>query len=224
MKKLVILIICIVTISLGNETYGQGRAGAARKAAQAVSKALSKKIPSPPPHKPFKLSKPSIGGIPIPKRQFRYASDMVEYCRRNNKTEKIIFEKISSNSVKAIMANMNVTEVLYFGNLFNNTFKILNYSEAKFMEIGNNIIEVTIPYYTRYGYLKSYVKFKILNSSNNRNFIKQLAKYDDPYSEFKQKFGEKDIQIVQYMQNGIIAKNNLMINEYERIGISSNTI
>ena len=237
MRKIVVLIICLSTIlctfeSCGKVKVNQKTVKTAKKVVtptwQAIRKWFTGKSPTLPDEFKELLRKD------IARRQ-NLAKDVMKFCNiesspLSTKSEKIIFKGCGNNEVKAMISNMNVTKTIQIGNIFKTTFKELNYSAAWYNDIGNNLMEVTIPYYTRSGYAKSYVKikFSVGNHSKVKEVISKLSREDDnPYAKLKQNLTfvkEEDIEIVNFIENSVIAENNLIDNDNEGFGISYNTI
>jgi len=232
MKRIVVLIICLSTILCTFESCGRVKVkpNQAKNAWQAVKKIFTKpKPPKPPINFLEELRKADIA------RRKNLAIDIIKHCNLNNsqftnKSETVIIKGCGNNEAKAIISNLNITKVIKIGNIFNTTFRELDYSAAKYNDIGYNLMEVIIPYYTRSGYAKSYVKIKFYNwnSSEVKRVINKLSREDEnPYAKLRRDLSfikDEDIEIVNFIENSIIAENNLMENDNERFGISYNTI
>jgi hypothetical protein len=136
------------------------------------------------------------------------------------------------NEVKAIITKNGLNEVKYLPSkqIFSSTFKLLDYSNATYFRVENNpnLIRVTIPYYTRSGYMKSHVTFKIdeWNLSEIKKIINRLSRNESsPYEKLEYELKSsnisiKDKKVVHYIDNGVIAENYLDKKSNERYNIS----
>jgi hypothetical protein len=238
MKKFIIIILCICTISCVFESC-RGNSG------KAVIELLTK-IKPPKPPKPPKLPKPPLNltGIietegariaRIKRGNFKSITEVAEHFKLNKiKSGQVEFQNYSMNDVKVIITKNGISEVKTLSAvkqiLFNSAFKVLDYSKAKYVPVENapNLIMVTIPYYTRLGYLKSYVTFKINegNLSKIKKIISKLSSNElNPYSKFEHELKSanisiKDIKVVHYIEDGVIAENYLEKKSNERYNIS----
>jgi hypothetical protein len=174
----------------------------------------------------------------ITRGDFKSITEVAEHFKFNGiksgKVEFVEFQDYSMSEVKAIITKNSINEVRTLSNvkqIFNSAFKELNYSKAEYFYIENNLIMVTIPYYTRLGYLKSlnsYVTFKINegNLSKIKNIISKLSRDEvSPYTKFENELKSANIsitdkRIVHYIENGEIAENYLDKKSNERYNIS----
>jgi hypothetical protein len=209
MKKYVILIICVITILCTFES-------------------CKKPLPPKIQEKIISIFKSSIARIR--KADLRKASEVIKYFKyNNNMSGTIIFEDFTKNEVKAIVetAGIKFERKVSVKSLLSKTFKELNYSKAEYKDLGNGLIEVVIPYYSKRSYLKLLINDIYLPKV--KNFIDKLSRRssfskffnNNPYRDFKKlNISMSNAQIVQYIKSGIIVEAVFRTNNDERFGFS----